>query len=86
MEQIWEIRWTNTAANEFEVTIDWLLYKFNKKIAASFRDKVWSKVQRVSKSPLIGKPSPYLENCRQCDTHIDILRVFDGRQNTSKLQ
>jgi plasmid stabilization system protein ParE len=99
MEQVWEIRWTNTAANEFEATIDWLLYKFNEKVAASFRDNVWSKIERLSRTPFIGKPSPYLENCRQTivppyhliiyklyDSHIDVLRVFDGRQSLSKLR
>lgn len=99
MEQVCEIRWTNTAANEFEATIDWLLFRFNDKVAASFRDDVWQKVDRLSKTPFIGKTSPYLENCRQTivppyhliiykvfGNHIDILRVFDGRQNLSKLR
>jgi plasmid stabilization system protein ParE len=99
MEQVWEIRWTNTAANEFEATIDWLLYKFNEKVAASFRDDVWRKIERLSKAPFIGKSSPHLENCRQTivppyhliiytifDSHIDVLRVFDGRQSLLKLR
>lgn len=99
MEQVWEIRWTNTAANEFEATIDWLLYRFNETVAASFRDDVWQKIEQLSINPFIGKASPYLENCRQTivppyhliiykisASYIDILRVFEGRQSLSKLR
>ncbi len=98
MEQIREVRWTKIAANEFEATIDWLLKNRSSAIAVNFRDDVWNKIQRLRKQPFIGRQSAMIQNCRQTivlpyhiiiykifDEHIEVIRVFDARQNPNKL-
>lgn len=98
MEQVWEVRWTLIAASEYEATINWLLENWNEKIAAKFRDDVWNKIQRLTKSPFIGRPSEQLTDCRQTlvlpyhviiykifASHMEIVRVFDTRQNPSNI-
>ena len=98
MEKVWEVRWTTMAADEFESTIDWLIENWNFEIAEKFSVDVWGRIQRLSKHPFTGRKSSSIKDCRQTvvlpyhiliykifEEHIEIIRVFDGRQNPSKL-
>ena len=98
MGKIYTVKWSLIAAEEYQHTVDSLIRNWNEKIAAKFRDDVWNKIQRLTKSPFIGRPSEQLTDCRQTlvlpyhviiykifASHMEIVRVFDTRQNPSNI-
>ena len=98
MGKILKVKWTFIAAEEYQSAVDWLLIHWSEKIAIRFVSDVENKVELLQKFPLLGSPSLSLPDCRQTlilpyhtliykltSDSIEIIRLFDGRQNPKKL-
>ena len=98
MGKILTVKWTLIAADEYQSVVDWLLLHWNEKIAMQFVANVENKIELLAKFPLMGTPSEVMPACYktlippyhviiyklQTDS-IEIIRLFDTRQNPEKL-
>lgn len=98
MGKIYKVKWTLIAAEEYQYSVDWLLKHWNEKIAIQFVDAVENKIALLKKFPLLGNPSSSIAGCRKTlvppyhillykteNETIEIIRLFDGRQNPEKI-
>lgn len=98
MAKIIAVKWSIIASVEFEQSVDWLIYKFGRSVALEFAQNIFEKIDRLTINPEIGRLSLHLDNCRQTivppyhiliyrieNQTLEIVRLFDGRQNLSRL-
>ena len=98
MGKIHTVKWTLIASEEYQDTVDWLIKNWDEKIAVRFVTDVENKIALLKKFPLLGNPSSVIADCRKTlvppyhimlykieSERLEILRLFDSRQNPHKL-
>jgi plasmid stabilization system protein ParE len=99
MEKNRQIVWSLQAQIDFYDSIDFINGQWNEQIAQKFIEAVYHKVKLIEKFPLIGRAVMFPKRCRKLyikpyhllfyrvsPEKIEIVRIFDGRQNPEKLQ
>jgi len=92
-----QITWTDNAQEDLQRIIDYLTENWSEKDADNFLEKLFIRLDILSKSPLIGKKSDKLSSVRRIvitkrnllfytveGDNIIIQDIFDTRQNPSK--
>lgn len=99
MEKSREIIWSLQAQIDFIESIDFIQALWNEQIAQRFIEAVQNKINLVERFPLIGSEVKLPKRCRKLfikpyhilvyrvsPEKIEIVRLFDGRQNPWKLK
>jgi plasmid stabilization system protein ParE len=99
MAETRQVRWSLTAHEDLQLSLDFIMNQWNPVIAAKFLDAIESKIKLLKRAPFIGSPSSYLSGCRKTlvppyhaliyrvtDSHLEIVRLFDMRQDPAKLK
>jgi plasmid stabilization system protein ParE len=99
MAETRQVRWSFTAHEDLQLSLDFILTQWNAAVAAKFLQAVDAKIELLRRAPFIGSPSAYLPDCRKTlvapyhamiyrviDDEIEIVRLFDLRQDPSKLR
>lgn len=99
MEETRQVRWSFTANEDLQFSLDFILTQWNAAVAAKFLEAIDAKINLLKRAPFIGSPSTYLSGCRKTlippyhaliyrftDSHIEIVRLFDLRQDPAKLR
>jgi plasmid stabilization system protein ParE len=94
-----QVRWSLTAHEDLQLSLDFILAQWNPVVAAKFLEAIDAKIKLLQRVPFIGSPSAYLSGCRKTlvppyhaliyqvtDDSIEIARLFDLRQDTAKLK
>lgn len=94
-----QVRWPHIAYEDLQLSLDFIQTQWNAEVAAKFLQAIDAKIKLLTKSPFVGSPSAYLPDCRKTlvppyhaliyrVTHddIEIVRLFDLRQDPSKLK
>ena len=92
-----QITWTDNAQEDLRQILDYLTENWSEKDADNFLEKLFLRIDILSKSPLIGKKSDKLSSVRRIvitkrnllfytveGDNIIIQDIFDTRQNPSK--
>jgi len=93
-----EIRWSNNAIQDYNSIVEYLLIAWNEEIAARFIEIIKYKVQQLSVHPEIGIRAFRVADIRSIlitkhnrlyyrvisDQIIEVVNIFDTRQNPSK--
>jgi toxin ParE1/3/4 len=92
-----QITWTDNAQEDLQRIIDYLTENWSEKDADNFLEKLFIRLDILSKSPLIGKKSDKLSSVRRIvitkrnllfytveGDNIIIQDIFDTRQDPSK--
>ena len=98
MPSIYEIHWTSEANRNLIEIENFILLKWNVKIAKTFFKKLDSRIEIISKRPFAFPAAKHSESLRRCvitkqttiyylvkSNRIDIVSVFDTRRNPNKL-
>jgi plasmid stabilization system protein ParE len=99
MAETRQVRWSLTAHEDLQLSLDFILVQWNPVIAAKFLEVIEAKINLLKRAPFIGSPSTYLTGCRKTlvppyhaliykvtDDAIEIVRLFDLRQDPAKLK
>ncbi len=99
MEKGREIIWSLQAQTDFIESIDFIQALWNEQIAQRFIEAVQHKINLVERFPLMGSEVKFPKRCRKLfirpyhvlfyrvsPEKIEIVRLFDGRQNPRKLK
>jgi plasmid stabilization system protein ParE len=99
MEHPKTIIWSTQANMDLLDALDFIQKNWNTKIAGKFLNDIEKKISLIQKFPFIGISVKYPKNCRKIlvqpyhllfyrvtSEHIEIIRLFDGRQNLELLK
>jgi plasmid stabilization system protein ParE len=92
-----KIIWTKNAVADYNKVINYLIKNWPEKVVISFKETTQSKLEVLAKYPLMGIASQKIIDVRSIlltkhnrlyyrvkNNFIEILRVFDTRQNLTK--
>ncbi|HHV87025.1 MAG TPA: type II toxin-antitoxin system RelE/ParE family toxin [Petrimonas sp.] len=95
----YKVKWTLSAKNDFEIITDYLLENWNTSVLEKFIKITEVNIQQILSFPTLYPIIYKKEKVRKCvltkqntlyyrvmGTEIQILRVFDTRQDPAKLQ
>ncbi|MGI6522183.1 MAG: type II toxin-antitoxin system RelE/ParE family toxin [Fermentimonas sp.] len=95
----YKVKWTLSAENDFDLITDYLLENWSASVLQKFIEITEASIQQISRFPTLFPIIYKKERVRKCvltkqntlyykikDSEIQILRIFDTRQNPSKLQ
>jgi plasmid stabilization system protein ParE len=94
-----EIVWSLQAQIDFYNSLDYIKAVWNDQIAERFIEAIQHKVNLIEKFPLIGRKIKFPKRCRKVFIRpyhllfyrvsinkVEIVRLFDGRQNPEQLK
>ena len=95
----YKVKWTLSAENDFDLITDYLLDNWSASVLQKFIEITEASIQQILRFPTLFPIIYKKERVRKCvltkqntlyykikDSEIQILRIFDTRQNPSKLQ